>query len=65
MELGQRTNEQQACHLCTYLGADPPVLPAHVAVQGVPRLGHRATQDAPVARAHRVFIFHVSAQGVS
>ena len=34
------------------LGRDAPVLPGHVRVQGVPRLGHGAAEHAPVSRAH-------------
>ena len=41
------------------------MLATHVAVQRVAGLGDGSAEDAAVARAHRVFIFHVSAQGVS
>ena len=33
-------------------------------VQGVARLGHRAAEDAPVARADRVLVLEVGAQRV-
>ena len=41
------------------------MLAGHVRVQTVARLCHGAAQDAPVARADRVFVLHVGPQGVS
>lgn len=40
------------------------MLPAHVRVQRVARLGNGAAQHAAVARAHRVFVLEMRAQRV-
>lgn len=45
-------------------GADPAVLPAHVRVERVARLGHSAAQDAPEAVAVGMLVLHVGAEGV-
>lgn len=48
----------------SHLGADPPVLATHVAVQGVTGLGHGAAENAAVAGADSVLVLHVGSQGV-
>ena len=48
----------------SHLGADPPVLATHVAVQGVTGLGDGAAENAAVAGADGVLVLHVGSQGV-
>ena len=50
--------------ICSHLGADPPVLATHVAVQRVAGLGDGAAENAAVAGADGVLVLHVSSQGV-
>ena len=50
--------------ICSHLGADPPVLATHVAVQGVTGLGDGAAENAAVAGADSVLVLHVGSQGV-
>lgn len=46
------------------LRADAPVLPGHVRVQRVPRLGHGAAEHAPIPGADRVFVLQMRPQRV-
>ena len=48
----------------SHLGADPPVLATHVAVQRVAGLGDGAAENAAVAGADGVLVLHVGSQGV-
>lgn len=48
----------------SHLGADPPVLATHVAVQRVTGLGDGAAENAAVAGADSVLVLHVGSQGV-
>ena len=50
--------------ICSHLGADPPVLATHVAVQRVAGLGYRPAEHAAVAGADGVLVLHVGSQGV-
>ena len=50
--------------ICSHLGADPPVLATHVAVQRVAGLGDGAAENAAVAGADGVLVLHVGSQGV-
>ena len=46
------------------LGGYSPMLARHVGMEAVAGLGHGAAEDAAVARAERVLVLHVGAQGV-
>ena len=50
--------------IVSHLGADPPVLATHVAVQRVAGLGYRPAEHAAVAGADGVLVLHVGSQGV-
>ena len=50
--------------ICSHLGADPPVLATHVAVQRVAGLGYCPAEHAAVAGADGVLVLHVGSQGV-
>ena len=51
-------------NIFSHLGADPPVLATHVAVQRVAGLGYRPAEHAAVAGADGVLVLHVGSQGV-
>ena len=50
--------------IVSHLGADPPVLATHVAVQRVTGLGDCTAENTAITGADGVLVLHVSSQGV-